>query len=266
MNDSAPRISYRTPDHAPRIMARVLPSLYVHFRVFMTIIEASGQAKRGKYNDEVWRKHSERIRELLEHTGVRVEVENAEVMGRLETPFIVAANHMSTFETFALPGIIGPYCRVTFVIKRSLVEYPIFKHIMLSKNCIVVDRVNPREDLQVALKGAEDRVRGGQSVIVFPQTTRASHFDPATFNTIGVKMARRAGVPVVPLALQTDAWGNGRRIKDLGRIDPSRKVRFSFGEPMEVSGNGRAENDRIIRFIEDKLETWRKEDARPKPA
>lgn len=262
MNQDAPIITYRTPAQATRPDAWLCPSLYVHFRVAMTIIEASGRARRGKYDDEAWRKHSARIRELLEHSGVQVEVENADVMGTLDSPFIVAGNHMSTFETFALPSIIAPYCPVTFVVKRSLVEYPVFKHVLLSRNPIVVDRENPREDLAVTLRGAVDRAKDGQSIIVFPQTTRAAEFIPSEFNTIGVKMARRAGVPVVPLALKTDAWTNGRWIKELGRIDTGKKVRFSFGQPLTVSGNGRAEHEQIIEFIEGKLKAWTEEEAR----
>jgi len=41
---------------------------------------------------------------------------------------------------------------------------------------------------------------------------RTVAFDPALFTSIGVKLAQRAGVPVVPLALLTDAWGNGRLV------------------------------------------------------
>jgi 1-acyl-sn-glycerol-3-phosphate acyltransferase len=105
------------------------------------------------------------------------------------------------------------------------------------------------------------RVRDGRSVVVFPQTTRTVVFDPVTFNTIGVKMARRAGVPLVPLALKTDAWANGRRLKDWGRIDPRKPVHFCFGRPLQVSGAGRAEHEQVVRFIQDKLRTWQDQDA-----
>lgn len=260
MNDES-NITYRTPKGTARLDARLCPSLYVHFRVFMTIIEAAGRAKRGKYDSEAWGKHGTRIQELLEHTGAVVTVENADVMKQIDGPFIVAGNHMSTFETFALPGIITPYHPVTFVVKRSLVEYPIFKDVLLSRNPIVVDRVNPREDLVKILNGAVDRVRDGQAIIVFPQTTRAEQFIPEEFNTIAVKMARKAGVPVVPLALKTDAWPNGRWIRDLGRIYPRRPIRFCFGEPMEVTGNGREQHEKIIHFIEGKLKEWGGEQA-----
>ena len=73
---------------------------------------------------------------------------------------------------------------------------------------------------------------------------------------VGIKLAKKAGVPIVPIALKTDAWGNGKMIKDFGKMRPERPVFFSFGNPMTVSGNGREEHLKIIHFIEDKLHSW----------
>jgi len=81
-------------------------------------------------------------------------------------------------------------------------------------------------------------------------------FDPREFNTIGVKLAKRADVPVIPFALKTDAWGNGKMVKDFGRIDPSRTVHFAFGAPLRVTQQGAAEHQEIIRFIVSNLKAW----------
>ena len=63
---------------------------------------------------------------------------------------------------------------------------------------------------------------------------RTVTFDPEQFNTIGVKLAQKAKVPIIPLALKTNAWGNGKVLKDFGCIDTSKTVHFAFGEPIEV--------------------------------
>ena len=49
-------------------------------------------------------------------------------------------------------------------------------------------------------------------------------FDPTLFNSLGNKLAKRNNVPVIPLALITDAWGNGKYIKEAGKIDPSKPM------------------------------------------
>jgi 1-acyl-sn-glycerol-3-phosphate acyltransferase len=96
----------------------------------------------------------------------------------------------------------------------------------------------------------------GVSIVVFPQTTRTPVFNPQQFNTIGVKLAKKAGVPIIPVALKSDAWGNGRLIKELGKIDPSRTVYFAFGEPFRIKDRGTEEHQNIIRFIQGKLGEW----------
>ena len=168
---------------------------------------------------------------------------------------------MSTLETFMLPGIIRPHRAVTFVMKKSLVTLPFFGAVMRSRDPIVVGRTNPREDLTAVLEGGVERLKKGISIIVFPQSTRTPDFDPQHFNTIGVKLARKAGVPVVPLALKTDAWGTGKKLKELGPIKSGLPVRYKFAAPMDIHGNGREEQAFICDFIGTQLASWRKEDG-----
>jgi 1-acyl-sn-glycerol-3-phosphate acyltransferase len=129
-----------------------------------------------------------------------------------------------------------------------------------------VTRTHPRQDFKTVLDEGAVRLGRGISIIVFPQTTRTEHFEPSQFNSIGVKLAKRAGVPIVPLALKTDAWGNGRRLKDFGRVDPTKGVHFSFGAPLWVTGRGAEAHQAVIRFIGDRMERWRaepKDNGRP---
>ena len=70
------------------------------------------------------------------------------------------------------------------------------------------------------------------------------------------ELAKRAGVPVVPLALKTNGWGNGHLIKDFGKIDPSKSIHFCFGDPFEISGSGREEHETVFQFIQKKLDSW----------
>jgi 1-acyl-sn-glycerol-3-phosphate acyltransferase len=151
---------------------------------------------------------------------------------------------------------------VTFVVKRSLLTYPFFGPIMRARDPVVVDRRNPREDFEAVLRGGLERLQRGISIVVFPQSTRMERFDPGQFNTIGIKLARRAGVPVIPLALRTDFWRNGSILKEVGRIRPERTVYFRFGAPFRITGNGKEEHHRIIAFIQSSLAEWEEADRR----
>ena len=90
---------------------------------------------------------------------------------------------------------------------------------------LLVGRVSEQDviGLQVG-QTATGYLRNGMSVIIFPQTTRIMDFDRKQFNSMGVKLAKRAQVPVVPIALKTDAWGVGKWIKDLPKgMNPYRE-------------------------------------------
>ena len=86
---------------------------------------------------------------------------------------------------------------------------------------------------------------------------RSVEFKPEEFNTLGVKLAKKAGVAVVPVALKTDFWGNGKLIKEIGPLDHKKHIHIKFGEPMNITGNGKEENQRIIDFINASLQEWK---------
>ncbi|MCH8837746.1 MAG: 1-acyl-sn-glycerol-3-phosphate acyltransferase [Candidatus Marinimicrobia bacterium] len=250
---------YRTAPRAVSWFARAFPELVFYSRYIATVMKARARIKRGQYGGDDWAASSGEVLRSLESVGIQVEITGIRHVEQLATPCVVIANHMSVLETNVLPAIIQPLRPVTFVVKQSLLDYPFFKHVMRASDPIAVNRVNPRHDLKAVLEGGTDRLGRGISIIVFPQTTRTVSFDPVAFTTIGVKLARRAGVPVIPLALLTDAWGNGKYIKEFGRIDASRKAHFAFGEPLWVQGRGADEHQAIIDFINGKLREWQAE-------
>jgi len=218
-------------------------------------------AEQGLYDDEDWCDDSRKEVRSVEQVGGRLEVEGLHYIREVEEPCLFVGNHMSTLETFILPCMIQPWKPVTFVVKRSLLTYPFFGPIMRARDPVVTDRDNPRKDLETVLHDGQERLRRGISIVVFPQSTRMERFDPQQFNTIGIKLARKANVPIIPLALRTDFWGNGRLIKDVGRIRPDRTVHFRFGAPLKIAGNGKDEHNRIIAFIQSSLSEWEAADG-----
>jgi len=214
-------------------------------------------ARMGKYDYERWNDSSLAVLRVLESAGVHVEINGIEHIKEIKTPFVLIGNHMSFLETVLLPIMIVPYHKITYILKESLFHYPVFKHIIRSRKPIGVTRTNPRKDLKAVMGQGVERLREGISIIVFPQTTRSHDFDPKQHSTIGVKLARKAGIPIVPLALKTDALRNGKIQKDFGKLDPSRKVFFSFGQPLMVQGRGHEEHQAILDFIGMKLDEWK---------
>ena len=249
--------SYVTPALRPGFLATRFPSFFFYIRDLYQIGRAFLLIKQRSFTPEKFMSCSHGVVRALEAVGCRIIVENASALDRTDGPCVIVANHMSTLETFVLPWIVLQHTKMTFVVKKGLLKIPFFGTVTAGWDPIAVGRENPREDLKCVLEQGQKRLASGRSVIVFPQSTRMIAFDPARFNTIGVKLAKKAQVPVVPLALKTDAWGNGTWIKDFGPIDPTREIRFCFGEPMGITGNGKEQHERGVEFVRGKLEEWR---------
>lgn len=245
---------YKTDNskHSPKMF----PSLYFYSHLIKIIFKSNKLAKKGLYNDEEWSNSSVYVVRSLEKTGVKFHFHGLDNFKKVEGPVIFIGNHMSTLEVMSLPSIIQPNKKVVYVIKQELADYPLFGPVALARDPICVGRENPREDLKIVMEEGSKRIQNGKSIIIFPQKTRTQFFDADSFNSLGVKLAKRNNVPVVPVAVLTDAWGNGKMIKDFGKIDPDKIVNICFGEPFEVKGNGAEEHQRVIDFISGKLIEW----------
>jgi len=253
---------YQSPDRRVPIPARALPGLFFYLKTFSVIWKASHDVKADKYSRQEWFQSSYDIFRGMESVGGRAVIENLSVFQSMNSPGVFVGNHMSTLETMILPAIIQPFLDVTFIVKESLMQYPFFKDVLGSCDPIVVSRTDPRHDLKVVLDEGLERLKRNISVIVFPQRTRTRDLIKEQFNSIGVKLARNAGVPVIPMGLKTDFWANGKWIKDLGKIDPKKTVHIAFGKPLEIHGNGRHEHENVFDFITTKLKTWSQETAK----
>lgn len=250
----AQRDSYHTPDE--RTSSLLPPTLAFYLETVRVVFRSSHAAKRGRYGEEAWVDSSLDIINALERAGCRLHIEGMQHIRGLRGAAVFVANHMSTLETFVLPALINPIRRCTFVIKPSLMDYPVFGHVMRSRDPIVVTRDNPRQDLQTVLEEGARRLAAGTSIVLFPQTTRSAAFDPAKFNSLGVKLAKNAGVPIIPVALKTDAWANGRLLKDFGPIHPDLPIHIHFAAPVSAEGNGRVAHDTAVAFISSRLAAW----------
>ena len=247
---------YETDPRPVSFFARHFPSAVFYRYLLPIVFRSSSKAKRSLYDSAAWCASSLEVLRALEYVGVSIEITGADNFLTLDSPCIFVANHMSTLETFVLPCIIGPFRSLTFVVKQGLVDYPVFRHVMRSRDPITVRRENPRDDLRAVLEGGAEKLNSGWSLIIFPQSTRYPVFEPRIFNSMGIKLAKRANVPVIPVALKTDAWAEGRHIKDFGRVYPSKKVHFAFGKPLWVKDRGTEEHSEVISFITSKLKEW----------
>lgn len=251
---------YDTPESYPSCLPdRCLGRLdtWYKLRVMGRILITAWRSRNHCFTVDSWAPLTYAIWRVVEGCGGRMSVRGLEHLKKLDGPAVIVGNHMSMIETVILPAIVLPFGLITLVVKESLTRYPVFGTIMRAVRPISVTRTDPREDFKRVMEQGERIIREeGRSVIIFPQATRSPAFRPDEFNSLGAKLARKANVPLVPLALKTDFHGIGRRIRDFGPVDRSKRIHFEFGEPMQVTGNGRVEHQKVIDFIALHLRQW----------
>jgi 1-acyl-sn-glycerol-3-phosphate acyltransferase len=143
---------------------------------------------------------------------------------------VIAANHTSFWDFFAVAQF--PYLRlgrpVRILAKESLFRVPLFGRLMARTGCIPVDRGNGGD----ALVHAVTSLHAGEVVLVLPEATISRSFDLLPFKHGAARMARTAGVPLVPAV----SWGShrffttGRRPRWSWQLP----VTVRFGEPLVV--------------------------------
>ena len=251
--------TYHTPEKEHLSLCewlRLNSRLYFAARYMKIVLRTRGEARRKEYGNKEWTDSSIEILRLLEKAGGKFHITGMENIKKPAGPVLFISNHMSTLETMVFPGLIGPHRPLTFVVKDSLVSHPLFGDVMRSRDPVVVGRTEPRRDLEAVMNGGMERLAKGISMVIFPQSTRSNVFKPEEFNSLGVKLAKKAGVEVVPVAIKTDFWGNGKWVREFGPLDSKKPIHIRFGEPHKVTGNGKEENQKIIDFIQSSLKEW----------
>jgi 1-acyl-sn-glycerol-3-phosphate acyltransferase len=254
---------YHTPENARRYLGDKLvlnSRLYFSIRYVGIIGHSRYLVARNQLDAE---RVFLRIFRLLEGCGGQFHITGLEHIRNCQEPVVIISNHMSNVESNTFGCMLLPCMDMTYVVKASLLKFPIFGPVLSSINPISVSRTDPREDLRLVFKEGLSRLKKGISIVVFPQSTRCVDFVPGEFNTLGVKLAHKAAVPIMPVAVKTDFWGIGRYFwRDFGPLNRDKPIHFAFGEPIDVMGNPRKAHQRVIEFIQCHLEQWNEDSTK----
>ncbi len=131
---------------------------------------------------------------VLWAVGVKVRVHGMERL-KSDEPHIFASNHVSWFD---VPALAKTLPRYKFVAKAELFKVPIFGGGMRAAGMIEIQREN-RKAAFGAYEVAAERIRSGNSVVVFPEGTRGHAYPLRPFKKGPFVLAIAAGVPIVPV-------------------------------------------------------------------
>jgi 1-acyl-sn-glycerol-3-phosphate acyltransferase len=167
---------------------------------------------------------------VLASCGVRVEADGLENLSQSQ-PCVIMSNHQSVFDIAAIVRTLPIPWR--FVAKRELVRIPFFGWALALADQVVIDR-DDREQAVASLKRAAERIRGGMSVIIFPEGTRSpdARLKPVeSFKSGGFHLAIEARVPIVP----TTVSGSHRITPKNSLKIRSGSIKVHYGKPIPTA-------------------------------
>ncbi|WP_186764512.1 lysophospholipid acyltransferase family protein [Pistricoccus aurantiacus] len=171
--------------------------------------------------------------------GVRYDIRGKQHLP--DGPCVILANHQSEWETVYLQLLKPPVCTV---LKRELLNLPIFGWALRLLHPIALDRSKPARAMRQVLTQGKTRLEEGLSVLIFPEGTRVLPGERRRYNKSGAVIACRAGMPVLPVAHNAgERWPGRHWVKNPGTLS------LIVGEP--IATQGRTPEDVLI-----EVENW----------
>jgi acyl carrier protein len=153
-------------------------------------------------------------------------IENLPVSGTI----VLASNHTSYLDGAVLLAVLG-WRRYAFVAKSELAKHPVSRTFVSGLGARYVERFDVQKSAEHADELA-NAVRGGTSLIVFPEGTMQRRTGLMPFRAGAFQAATQAAVPVVPVALR----GVRSVLRD-GTWYPRRHpIAVAFGAPIAPEG------------------------------
>lgn len=147
--------------------------------------------------------------------GINIELRGTENI--LNSPAIYASKHQSALDTLILAAYVP---NPVFVLKRELLFLPFVGLYFWRLRSVALDRKAGASAIRKMVREAQERLKEGRSVIVFPEGTRTlpDAPDPAYLPGIAA-LYSQANVPVVPVALNSGVcWAKNAFVKRRGTV------------------------------------------------
>ncbi len=198
--------------------------------------ERKGQMDK---RDEMIRKHVHLwASRLLKHIRMNVVIEGEENLPSPDEAVMFAANHQSYLDIPVLLACINP--PFPLLARDGIGRVPILGLWMKKLDCVLINRDDTRAAMQ-GLRDAERLLKSGKSLHVFPEGTRSKSGNVREFKSGALRVAVKAGVRIVPIAIQGTYHGlegDGMKLKPAN-------VRLTILPAHETSGLNRDEQKEL---------------------
>lgn len=177
-------------------------------------------------------------RTIVRAAGVDLHIENAERLDPSQR-YILVANHYSYFD---IPCIFAAIHQpIRFMAKISLFKIPIFGWAIGRAGFIPIDRKNRRTAVK-SFDLAAQRIRAGNTIVVFPEEGRSRHRYMRPFQRGAFLLAIKSEKTIAPIAVDGtyDVFRVGAKF-----VTPA-KVTIRVGTPIDTTGCSLRDKDRLL--------------------
>ncbi len=128
---------------------------------------------------------------------IRTEIKGSENIDP-KTSYVFVANHQGAFDIFLIYGYLGHNFK--WMMKKSLKKIPFVGTACEFAGHIMVDR-SSKASIRQTMHKAEKTLKGGMSLVVFPEGSRCEDGHMRPFKRGAFLLAEELSLPVVPLTI-----------------------------------------------------------------
>jgi len=170
----------------------------------------------------------------------RVKVLNPDFIKEIDDPVIWMCNHSSFFDIFGFLGYVPRQFRI--VSKEEIFKIPLLGSAMKRAGYISIDAKNPKKAAG-GLGQSAQTIRGGKSVLIFPEGSRSRDGVLQKFRRGSFRLAKEAGVPIVVVRIRRAHLVMPPFQKGISRVTPRRMTLKYLGVVPEETVKTLPEND-----------------------
>lgn len=178
------------------------------------------------YDNELYEVPRHWARNILKKAGVTVDITGTEHLP--PGPVLFVSNHEGNFD---IPVLIAHVPKpFGFLSKVEVKRIPFISDWMEEMNCVFIDRTNRKSSLQ-SIHDSVDTLKQGHSLLLFPEGTRSKGDGLKAFKPGFVRIAERASVPIVPIAI----YGTSKIMEQNNNQIVPAHVKIQLLRPVELS-------------------------------
>lgn len=202
------------------------------------------------YRKEIYKLMQKLCKGMIKAAGTTVEVRGKENLPK-EGPVVYIVNHVGLYDSPVVAALIDD--PLVFIGKAETKKMPIIGRWFDAMGCIYIHRDDMKQSLQAILEGIKE-LKEGQSIIIFPEGTRSKGSEMAEFKAGSFKLATKANVPIVPIAIKN----THKVLEEKGRIEKA-TVYVNVGEMIDVAALSAEEKKELPKRVESKVRELLKE-------